>query len=351
MYEYGRKKLAEAKDLCEELWPSCGYELMVANGTSQTINLMALAMLRAFSKERKGRYKVITTTHEHPGGIGVFEQMPEYQVFYIEDQILRDEKRLKEVVRLLQPDVAFISHVFYSTGNFAPVDSWCNAVRDLVPGCKIILDVTQSLGLYELPFGVADALIGSTHKWLFGPHGSGVTWLKPEFYQWLSGLHWNGNAITNRPGGDNFCLQGGQDFVMYAELVEALKLYRQVGKNAVLARSAALSGIFRRKLEAVLEKYGIRYTILNKTEDAPLLSVALHEYNPFQLYSTLNEKGIHCKCMIDHTMGDSSYHILRFGMPYFETADRLNYVIDELQKHLAIPKKVYAANGKLSTAA
>jgi UDP-sulfoquinovose synthase len=339
MYEYGRKNLAEISSLCATLWPSDGYELMVANGTSQTINLLALAMLRAFHSEGKGPYKVITSKHEHPGGIGVFEHLPEYEVHYIDDGVLGNENALAKVVAKLQPDVAFISHVYYATGNFSPLNNWEKVIRKEAPACKMILDVTQSIGLYDIPFGIADVVVGSAHKWLFGPHGSGLTWMKADFHHWVKGLFLNGNGLTRSEYTDELCLQGGQDFVMYAEVLAALMLYKKIGRDVVLQRSASLSGIFRRKLEHVLTRSNIQYAILNELPDAPLLSVALYDFNPFELYNALNDNGIHCKCIIDYKGSNTTCNILRFGLPYYETADRLYRVIEEMQRLISISQK------------
>jgi UDP-sulfoquinovose synthase len=129
--------------------------------------------------------------------------------------------------------------------------------------------------------------------------------------------------------------------MMYSELHEALKLYKHVGKDVVYQRSARLSGIFRKKLEALFYENNIEFDVLNKTDNAPLLSIALHDYNPFSLYSYLNDSGIHCKCMIDHKDGESTYHILRFGLPYYETEDRLEQVINEMKRPLAVSQKEY----------
>jgi UDP-sulfoquinovose synthase len=340
MYEHGRKCLSEIKTLCNEIWPSRGYELVVASGTSQTINLLALSMLRSFNRERKTPYRVVTTKHEHPGGIGVFEHLPEYEVHYIDDEILQDEAELRSVISGIQPDVAFISQVYYASGNFSPYETWCHIIREVAPGCKLILDSTQAVGLYDLPFGTADVVIGSLHKWLFGPHGSGVTWMKQEFREWIKGLFWNGMGLSNEPDQANLTLQGGQDFVMYSEILEALKLYRKVGKDVVLKRSAYLSDIFCEKLQQLLAKFEVRHKILNASGSAPLLSVAFNDYHPFDLYTELNEKGVHCKCIIDYKKGGNSYHILRFGLPYYETVDRLETVIATIEAVLQQQLKV-----------
>jgi UDP-sulfoquinovose synthase len=340
MYEHGRKYLSEIRSLCSDLWPSEGYELVVANGTSQTMNLLALAMLRSFANERKAPYRVITTKHEHPGGIGVFEQLPEFEVHYISDDIINDPEKFRDVVAQVKPHVAFISQVYYATGNFSPYNTWCNVTKEVAPGCKIILDVTQAIGLYDLPFGTADVIVGSLHKWLFGPHGSGVTWIKQEFHQWIGGLFWNGLSLSNESRLGNLTLQGGQDFIMYSEVLEALKLYKQVGKEVVLKRSAYLSDIFRDKLGKLLKKFNIRYKILNTDEYAPLLSVAFYDYHPFELYSELNENGVHCKCIIDYKKSGDSFHILRFGLPYYETEDRLEEAVTKIETVLEQQLKV-----------
>jgi UDP-sulfoquinovose synthase len=340
MYEHGRKYLAEIKAVCKELWSTEGYELVVANGTSQTINLLALAMLRSFNKRAKAPYKVVTTKHEHPGGIGVFEQLPEYEVHYIDDEILNNENKFRSVIAELKPDVSFISQVYYATGNFSPYEAWCNITKEAAPDCKIIIDVTQAIGLYDLPFGTADVVVGSLHKWVFGPHGSGVTWMKKEFHQWIEGLFWNGMSLSTESHTGNLTLQGGQDFIMYSEVLEALKLYKQVGKDVVLKRSAYLSGIFREKLGEVLTNFGIRYKILNTSDAAPLLSVAFPDYHPFDLYSELNENGVHCKCVINYKKGSEHYNILRFGLPYYETTERLEIAIGKIQAVLEQQAKV-----------
>lgn len=340
MYDHGRKKLAEINQLCKELWPNTGYHLMVANATSQTMNLLALSMLRSFGRERKSPYKVITSTHEHPGGIGVFENLPEYEVFYVEDEVLNNEDAFSKMVKHIQPDVAFISHVYYSNSNFSPYKTFCSISKEIVPACKVILDVTQSLGLHDIPFGTADVIIGSSHKWLFGPHGSGLTWVKEDFHQWIKGFFWNGMGLSQEANMDGMSLQGGQDFVMYAELLEALKLYKQVGKEIIFKRSSYLSSTFRSKLEEVLVSSGIMYKVLNEEQNAPMLSIAFYDYHPFELYNQLNEKGIHCKCIIGSKHDGHSLNILRFGLPYFETTDRLNYAVSTIGSILQSQVKV-----------
>ncbi|RYZ22935.1 MAG: aminotransferase class V-fold PLP-dependent enzyme [Chitinophagaceae bacterium] len=338
MYERGRRHLAEIKDRCVELWPAPGYELMVANGTSQTMNLLALSMLRAFNRNDKPPYRVLTSVHEHPGGIGVFEHLPEFEVHYLSDEVLGNPRLLAREIKRIRPQLAFLSQVYYASGRFAPVERCFDTIRRTEPRCKTILDVTQSIGLYELPFGTPDVLIGSLHKWLFGPHGSGLTWMKPGFLEWINGLFWNGVGLQS--GSCRLSLQGGHDFLMYAEVLEALKLYQQVGPAAILRRSVHLSALLREGLEATFYTHGISYELLSDPEGAPLVSVAFSHYHPFELYSELNELGVHCKCIIDYGKSGNTVHVLRFGLPYYETPDRIRYALTLLNEILERQQKV-----------
>ncbi len=333
MYEAGRIKNDEIHVLCEQLWPAPEYELMVTHAISQTMNLLCLSMLRRFHQQGKGPYKVITTLHEHKGGVGAFHHLPEFEVHYIDDDTLANPELLKIKVNELQPHVALISHVYYDTGNIAPITNFCNVVRQNALNCKIIIDVAQSLGVYDPPFEAdADVIVGSTHKWLYGPHGGGLSWMKHEFHQWLEGLYWNGNGVTNRHHAERLGIQGGHDFMLYAAIAESLALYKLIGKQVVSERSKSLATAFSNGLDDILSKTNIEYTFLNKDHGSPIISLAFTSYDPYMLYTQLSERGVHVKCIKDHKVGDTTYHILRFGMPYYETMERLNSALGEIRR-------------------
>ncbi len=338
-YEYARKSHGEISRLCAEIWPSEGYKLTVTHSTSQTMNLLALSMLRKFNKTVKGPVKVITTTHEHEGGIGSFEHLPEYEVHYIEDAILANPPALGKIIKDLQPDLALFSHVFYDTGNIAPVENWCANVRKNAPSCKIILDVAQSLGLYDLPFGCSDLVLGSTHKWLHGPQGGGLMWMTVDFQNWIEKTSWSGHGLGYTPDTEQFSIPGGQDFMLYPALEEALKLYKKAGLHNVLARSSQLGTYFQKKLDEVFSKNGINHVFLNNKQLSPVITIAFTDYDPYLLYKYMNAHQVHAKLIKNHKISGVKYHILRIGIPYFESYERLEFALNEIKKYLYDKKK------------
>jgi UDP-sulfoquinovose synthase len=334
-YEHGRRNHSEINKLCAEIWPSHGYQLTVTHSTSQTMNLIALAMLRRLHKMDHPPYRIFTTTHEHEGGIGCFHHLPEYEVYYVDDETLADKKLMAEKLKEIEPHLAFFSHVYYDTGNLAPVTDWMQTVHQVVPDCKIILDVAQSLGLYEVPFGYADIIAGSTHKWLFGPHGGGLMWMKSSFFKWVEGVFWSGHGLGYTPENIALSIPGGQDFQMYPAIVESLKLFKQMGQATILARSAYLRKYFQDKLDKIFTQYGIGHTFLNNDEQCPLVAIAFTDFDPYPLYKYLNDSQVHTKCIKNHAIGDTTYHIVRIGLPYFESFDRLDYVIFEINRYIS----------------
>jgi UDP-sulfoquinovose synthase len=341
LYEEGRNSLAKIKELCNEIWPSPGYQIAVTHSTSQMINLLSLAMLRSLNKKGPGPYRIITTKHEHYGGIGVFENLPEYEVIMLDDEDFNDSNRLSAKVRGIQPHLAFFSHVCYATGQLSPVEEWTRICREVCSDCRIIVDAAQSLGLYELPFGAPDVILGSTHKWLFGPLGGGLIWMNENFTNWIEGFYWCGHYIDTDPRTEHFSIPGGQDFLIYPGIIAALELYKKVGKQTVISRSLYLAKLFRKQLHKLFTAKHIKHHFTDegfrgdKLNYAAVVCISFPDYNPYELYSYLNHHMVHSKCIINYVWQGKKENLLRFGIPYFETIDNLNLVLNKIETYLS----------------
>ena len=340
LYEEGRKSIQRIKELCRTIWPSPGYEVAVSQSTTQMINLLSLAMLRPLNRKGKGPFRIITTKHEHYGGIGVFENLPEYEVIKLDDAVLNDPDLLIEKIREHQPELAFFSHVNYATGFISPVAIWAETVRKACPDCLIIIDAAQSLGLYELPFGSADVILGSTHKWLFGPLGGGLIWMNERFTSWIEGFYWCGHYLDTDQITEHFSIPGGQDFLLYAGIIASLELYLKVGPNVVVDRSTCLAGQFRHQLERIFRSLHIKFCFTDQCttsdgENNPaVVCIAFEDFNPYPLYSFLNQHQVHSKCIMQYEWDGKKVNIMRFGIPYFETINNLNLVLGKMEAFL-----------------
>lgn len=333
-YAGSRNAYKKVRKECEILWPSPGYRLAVTYSTSQMMNLVALTILRKFQESRKGPFIVVTSMHEHPGGIGPFEQLPEYEVHYLDDATLENPRWLLPQLQLMQPDIVLLSHTYYDTGKQAQNNQSLKFIKDAAPNAWLILDVAQSLGIHEIPIGVADLITGSAHKWLFGPNGSGLTWLKHSFADWLGALFWNGQQLFEEEESHGFSLPGGQDFQLYAQLHQSLELYRKTGPEAIWLRSCELNGFVRVWMSKIFTDAGIDYYF---PEDGPLpcLVIAFPDYDPFPLYLYLHSMNIHIKCIKRRRLSNGeTVNMLRIGIPYYETRERLSRFLIQVEAFL-----------------
>ncbi len=334
VYENASQKLDEVMHLAEEIWPMPGFDVVVTPSITQIVNLLSINLLRKFYKIGEPPYQVVTTRHEHSGGIGCFHLLSEYHVNYLDDSTWNSAELLTTTLQKNNPVICLLSHVRYDTGNKIDIERICRNIRKTLPDCIIIIDVAQSLGIHELPHCEADIFVSSAHKWLHGPHGGGLMWIRQSCARWLEGIFWDvlQNATTDQIG--SFKQHGGQDFSMYASMCEALKLYRDTGKANILNRSKYLGKLMQQQLKGVLDAFPHHYVFLNEDCDSPMISLGFTEYDPYPLYAYLNQCGIHTKCIKNQPFGDTIYHIVRIGLPYYEHPDRITYAVNEVRYFL-----------------
>ena len=72
-----------------------------------------------------------------------------------------------------------VSHVSYMSGSRFDLEELSALARSV--GAVLVVDATQSLGVVPVEAQLADFVVSSTYKWLLGPHGCGVVYIRdPE---------------------------------------------------------------------------------------------------------------------------------------------------------------------------
>ncbi|WP_339675267.1 aminotransferase class V-fold PLP-dependent enzyme [uncultured Zhongshania sp.] len=325
-YGNGRNALYRAVDLARELWPSPEHRMHITGSASQCSNLLALSFARRAAA--LGRpIKVLATAHEHIGGLGAFESLPEFAVQYLPTEALQCKQSFSDFIDEFQPDICFFSHIAYDSGQVFPIEDWAKISKQKCPDCDFIADVSQSLGLLSPPFSGVDIVFGSCHKWLFGPRGTGLMWTTADFQKRLGGLYFAGDPLLSDPAAAGFSPAGGQDFAALAGVATALQLHQQVGRTRTRQRSRHLASKFRKGVHAELESRQIDHSFLSTGDgvigESGVLTVQFEQYDPYPLYQAMNERGVHCKCIKDLSKSGQPRQLLRFGVPYYETEARL----------------------------
>lgn len=328
-YSHARATEERVRTLAHELWPLPNLDVTINHGATQVINLIALALSRLSSPSQP--IVVLSTRHEHPGGIGAFQRHPAFRVKYLSDEALHDPQRIAGEIDACRPALLAMSHVFYDTGRALPVAQIAECVQSVSPQTLVLVDATQSAGLYPLPSGAYDAVVTSTHKWLFGPLGGGLLWTAERFRRTCGALEWSGTGLLANEELRPFALAGGHFFPLYRGIEECLRLYRSIGPQSILARSRALRAVFD---GAILDAFRWRQIPVERLSppDAAVLAAGFAAHDPYRLYRRLTNEGIHVKCVKGVKVDGRQWNILRFGFPYFESHERLERAVSAIRR-------------------
>lgn len=329
-YGLGRTAAARARAAA----PTVGVPgpVTLQAGTTVTTTLLAHAL-----RAHVGRpLRVLTTAHEHPGGLASFARGA--WVSHVPDVALDDPEAFADEVHRHQPDLVLLSQILWTNGRALPTGALCRAARSVAPSAWRVVDAAQALGAAELDGADADFLVASGHKWLGGPAGTGLLWVGPRA-EALGGLGWAGDGGHGDAGGASHASEvaqafeagGGQDFGRWAGLAIALELHAGLGAHAVARRSHALATGLATRLHAALEGRPHRFAdgaswSREPTAQGAHVVLALDGVDPYPLYRRLEAEKIHAKCIKEALATGEVLAHLRFGVPAWESEERLDEV-------------------------
>jgi isopenicillin-N epimerase len=202
------------------------------------------------------------------------------------------------LIRAVRPEtrVVAVTWVHSSTGLKLPVPRIAEALAPINAGRaaadRVLLCVDGVHGLGVENTGVAelgcDFFMAGTHKWLFGPRGSGLIWGHPRSQDACSPTiptfthdgTWGGDMS---PG-------GFKPFEHLWAVAEAFRFHLRLGKERVAARIHALN---RQLKEELARMPGVRlYTPIDERLSAGITCFDVEGFTPEQVVARLQEQKI-----------------------------------------------------------
>lgn len=268
------------------------FSLSISYGSSTISNLIAMNLRIFFDK----KFKLVCSKDEHPGGIDPFKS---YATVH---EVDLDTETIIRKIKIVKPEVVFLSHYSYKNGVSINLKRFYEEISKLANKPIIILDCAQSLGCENLPFKYADIIFASSHKWLCGPKGLGLIWIKKNNEKMFISL--GGDKGLNA---SKMSIPGGCDFLSFYELFCALKLYFE-DKHANLTRSKSY---LQEKLSEIFQ------VIPSKHKSMLILT---HDDSLLPYYLDLLDKGVSVKYFKEE-------NLFRLSPPYFYQKNNLDKVI------------------------
>jgi len=208
--------------------------------------------------------EVIFETHAHPGGSFPWLQQARLRgavVKQFEPALASPEENVERIRKLMTPRtrVVQVSHVTAPTGIVMPVDAIAALCR--ARGVWFHIDGAQSAGM--LPFALkaigCESFATSGHKWLGGPHETGVLYVRrdrlDDVAPVLAGAYSGDiDATTGEFKLTDTAVRyeyGTRNAAAVLGLAEAMKFQEAIGRDRIAARGRELAARVRRGLERV----------------------------------------------------------------------------------------------------
>lgn len=200
--------------------------------------------------------RVVTTDHEHPAIISPLWMLRQRQGINVVVRSFPDHKTQKnmapdELLDYLFPEIPqlqsaralCVSHVYATHGVRLPLDKLRRRVKALKIK-YIIIDGAQAAGMVDLNkpenrVDNSDFYAAPTHKWMNGPPGTGILYIRnpylspPEFYPTLSqkiGDYMCSDYPENdKPITEALQVRGCQNTPSYTALLKLLQLFHEIG--------------------------------------------------------------------------------------------------------------------------
>lgn len=277
---------------------------------------MGLGLIYGTLKLQPGQ-EIVTTTHDHYSTemsirhragrtgalvrqISLYDNPANASI----DQILT---RIRDAITP-QTRALAVTWVHSNTGVKLPIARMAkvlqeiNASRETEERVLFCVDGVHGLGIENVTVDElgCDFLIAGTHKWLFGPRGTGIIWGRPEAWDAVAPVVpsfgpdygvWLGFLTPEEvPVGEHFTPGGFHSFEHRWALGKAFRFHSTIGKARVQERIHALNTLTK---EALAELPYVRlHTPISPDLSAGMVCFGVEGYSPDQVVDKLLEKGV-----------------------------------------------------------
>ena len=193
----GYQQLLEVRAAAGKFVNASAAEIALTQNATMGMNFLANGLDLAAGDE------VVSTDQEHGGGISPWRLLAKRRGVVVKELAL--EPALAEgpdaVVRLFasamtpRTKVVMFSHITSGLGALLPASELCAVARER--GALAIVDGAQAVGQIQVDVRAlgCDAYVGSPHKWMMAPKGTGFMYLRKDvqdrFWTTLASYQWD----------------------------------------------------------------------------------------------------------------------------------------------------------------
>lgn len=228
-----------------------------------------------------------------------------FETISADDMVDRIRKAIRPVTRVLG-----VTWVHSSSGLKLPINriadviAEANRTRGTEDRILLVVDGVHGLGVENpnIPALKCDVLAAGTHKWLFGPRGTGFVWARPEVWATMRPTipsfsafelftAWTEERPPRGPARANWFSPGGfLPFEHHWALPAAIEFHQKIGPARVTERIHQLNGQFKEGLRSM--KHVRRLTPMSSELSAGMVCFDVNGMKPTDVTKRLLEKKI-----------------------------------------------------------
>ena len=246
----GYQPLLEVRRMVGQFVNALAEEIALTQNATMGINFLANGLDLAPGDE------VISTDQEHGGGISPWRLLAKRRGIVLKELPLEPAfaggpeaiVRLFEAAMTPRTKVVMFSHITSGLGALLPARELCALARSR--GALAILDGAQAVGQIQVDVKAlgCDAYVGSPHKWMMAPKGTGFMYLRREvqdqFWTTLASYQWD----NHEEGAFRFMQFGTGSVAVVDGLVAALRFIGRIGMSRIERWDAGLTKRLREGL-------------------------------------------------------------------------------------------------------
>jgi selenocysteine lyase/cysteine desulfurase len=234
-----------------------------------------------------------------------------------------------------------LCHINYTSGLRMPVKELCEIARQY--GIMTLIDGAHAPGMIAVDLHDlgCDFYAGSLHKWLCGPPGTGVLYMRKEMQTSLWPTVTEG-YLSCPITCENFRGRGQQMSPAIAALPDAIELQNTIGRDTIEQRVLSLNKYCK---ERIIQEWG-EEKLLSPAPDHEELCTGLAAFNPFEtkyatkpnkvsaVYNALYKKNIATRTVSyqeKHT-DEKGVSALRISTHLYNTYEQIDTVIAEIKE-------------------
>ncbi len=295
-------------------------EIILTRNTTEGMNCIGSSY-----KFRTGD-EILTTNHEHPGGMVCWEYSAKMRGANIKTIEMPYPVENKEQVLTLIEDnitpstkICSFSHVSTITGLRMPLKEISEITRP--KGILLVCDGAQAPGMLKIDvkdLGV-DIYSASGHKWMMAPKETGFLYIRKEVQEKIKPV------FTYSGYGSYSASSGTRSVVTVLGLGMAIDIQNSIGPDRIEKQCRKLSGLLYPELMDIpgLEMISPKDEILRTA----LLSTIVRKGKNSDIKKKLEENHVIVKVL-------PKYNALRFSTHYFNVTEEIEYLLSKLPNFL-----------------